>query len=215
MPGDAAVEPSASVRPGINQPYFVEGALERFTGVLEAESREVVKRRGAIVAALGLTSGSQVADIGAGTGLFTLPIARRVGSAGRVHAVDIVPAFLARIEERVARARLGNVRTVLADERGVALREQSLDLAFLCDVYHHLEYPDSYLASLRRALKPGGKLVVIDFKRVPGVTKPALLEHVRAGQELVTHEIERAGFRLLEVRRGLLEENFFLVFTRP
>jgi ubiquinone/menaquinone biosynthesis C-methylase UbiE len=205
-----ASEPS--VRPLINQPYFAEGALQRFTGVLEAESREVVQRRHAILRALELRPGSQVADVGAGTGLFTLDLARQVGADGRVFAVDIVPTFLAQIQARATRKQLHNVVTVLADARSVALPDGSIDLAFLCDVYHHLEYPESYLASLRRALKPLAKLVIIDFERVPGVTKPSVLEHVRAGRELVVSELQRAGFRLLAQKKGLLKENYFLVF---
>lgn len=203
-----------SVRPLINQPYFAQGALKKFTGILEAESREVVQQRHAIVRALDLRPGFKVADIGAGTGLFTLDLARHVGPAGRVFAVDIVPAFLVQIQARAKRSRLDNVVTMLAEERSVALPEDSIDLAFLCDVYHHLEYPDSYLAALRRALKQQGKLVIIDFERVPGVTKPAVLEHVRADRALVISELERAGFRLLEHKKGLLKENYFLVFAR-
>lgn len=202
------------MRPGINEPYFAAGALKRFTGVLEAESREVVQRRNAILDALPLARGQRVADVGAGTGLFTLALARRVGDTGHVTAVDIVPDFLTRIATRARKAGLAHVSTQLGDVRSAALPDESVELAFLCDVYHHLEFPGSYLASLRRALKPFGKLVVIDFKRVEGVSKPAVLAHVRAGQEQVAAEIERAGFRLVEEKRGLLTENYLLVFER-
>jgi len=206
--------PAPSVRPRINEPYFASGALKKFTGVLEAESREVFKQRATILAALPLQPGSHVADVGAGTGLFTFALARRVGSTGRVYAVDIVPAFLARIRARQARQKLNNVVPLLAGERSVGLPDQSIDLAFLCDVYHHIEYPAPYLTSLRGALRADGKLVVIDFQRIPGVTRPAVLEHVRADREQVIREIERAGFRLLEQKQGLLAENYFLVFAR-
>jgi ubiquinone/menaquinone biosynthesis C-methylase UbiE len=208
--GAAAQE--GSVRPGVNQPYFEPDAARKWSRVLEAPSREIARRHEEIVAALQLPSGAAVADIGAGTGLLSLDLARAVGPTGKVFAVDIVPAFLAEVRGRAQRAGLTNVRTVLANERSADLPAASIDLAFLCDVYHHLEYPHTYLASLARALRPGGRLVVIDFKRIPGVTKPAVLDHVRADQAQVTREIEQAGFRLL-TQRDLLVENYWLEFA--
>jgi predicted methyltransferase len=116
--------------------------------------------------------------------------------------------------KRAAAAQLGNVAIVLGRERSVELAQDSIDLAFMCDVYHHLEFPRAYLASVRRALRPGGELVIIDFKRIPGTTKPAILSHVRAGQEVVTREVEQAGFARAGEERGLLEENYLLRFVK-
>lgn len=202
-----------SVRPGVNDKYFRPGALERYTDILEGESREVVRLRDRIVEALELRQGMVVGDIGAGTGLFALRLATAVGETGRVVANDIVPAFLDRIRERATAAGANNIETSLGKERDVALQAASLDLAFLCNVYHHLEYPVTYLASLRRALKPSGRLVVIDFERIEGETPPSMLKHVRAGKAVVIDEIARAGFEL-EREKDFLEENYFLVF-RP
>ena len=96
------------------------------------------------------------------------------------------------------------------------LPEDSIDLAFVCDVYHHLEYPRSMLASLRRALRPGGVLVVIDYERIPGRSWPFILNHVRAGKHEFAKEIEEAGFVLEEELRveGLVQ-NYMLRFRSP
>lgn len=207
-----ASEPS--VRPGINAEYRnpdVDKWVERF----ETESREIYHERNAIVAALGLKPGTAVADIGAGTGLFTELFARQVGPRGRVFAVDIVPEFLEHIRSRCKQAGLVNVQTILCKEDSVELRPASVDLAFLCDTYHHFEYPRSTLRSIRSALRPSGELVVIDFERIEGASREWVLNHVRAGRQTVVSEIERAGFRLVrEAAPKMLKENYMVRFRR-
>jgi SAM-dependent methyltransferase len=97
----------------------------------------------------------------------------------------------------------------------VELPPASIDVAFVCDVYHHFEHPGATLASLRRALRPGGTLVLIDFERIPGITSEYILQHVRAGREVFRDEIVRAGFRVRdEIELDGLEDNYILRFTR-
>lgn len=204
----------SSVRPDINALYFEPDALEKYTDVLESERREVVQRRDEIVDAMALLEGMIVADIGAGTGLFTTEIARRVGDHGAVFGVDIVPAFLDRIRESAKAAQLSNVTVVLGEERATALEDASVDLAFMCDTYHHIEYPQTYMRSLFRTVRAGGALVLIDFERLEGKTNPAVLSHVRADKQAVIDEVGRAGF-VLESETELLEYNYYLHFRRP
>jgi ubiquinone/menaquinone biosynthesis C-methylase UbiE len=203
-----------SVKPGINDPYFRADGLETYTRILEAESREIVQRRGEIVGAIGLEKGMVVADIGAGTGLLTTGIAKRVGPRGTVFAVDIVPAFLERIRERAAAEGLSNVVVVRGEERATGLEPASLDLAFMCDTYHHIEYPEAYMRSLFQTLRPGATLVLVDMKRPEGQSSPAVLRHVRADKPTVIAEVERAGF-VFESEIDLLRENYYLRFRRP
>lgn len=210
----ARVVDESSVRQGINAPYFAPDGFDRFARILEAESREVVAHRDEIVDAIGVRQGMVVADIGAGTGLFTTEIARRVGDQGAVFAVDIVPAFLHRIRERVETEELTNVTVVRGEERATALEDGSVDLAFMCDTYHHIEYPRTYMRSLFRTLRPGATLVLIDLERIEGKTSPTMLKHVRADKQTVIEEISRAGF-VLESETELLEENYYLRFRRP
>lgn len=91
----------------------------------------------------------------------------------------------------------------------------SVDVAFVCDTYLHFEFPQRTMESLRRAIKPGGRLVVVDFVRIPGKSTDWILNHVRAGQEVVEKEIAAAGFEKDGEVKDLLKENYLVVFTRP
>ncbi len=212
-------EPGAesSVRSGINDKYLAPDLdIDEWTKRFEGEAREIFVRRREIVEQLGLTSGMAVADVGAGTGLFVGPLAAAVGPAGKVYAVDISPRFVAHLRQRTSDEGLTPVEVVLGKERSMELPDDSIDLAFVCDVYHHFEYPRSMLASLRRVLRPGGALVVIDFERIPGRTREWILDHVRAGKEVFTEEIEDAGFVLeKELQVDGLLENYMLRFRNP
>src|SRR5262249_4969811 len=157
--------------------------------------------------------GTTVADIGAGTGLFTPLLAQAVGPKGMVYAVDIAKDFLAHIDQRAAAAGLQNVRTVLCTERSVELPPNSIDLACVCDTYHHCEYPQSTMASLYSALRASGEVVIVDFKRIPGQSSEWVLNHVRAGQEVFTSEIEAAGFKRI-AQVDSLKDNYILRFRK-
>ncbi|WP_395742839.1 class I SAM-dependent methyltransferase [Prosthecobacter sp.] len=205
----------ASVKPGIND-KFLDPNLKvgEWTQKFETESREIFHQREKIVAAVGLKPGMAMADIGAGTGLFTLPFSQAVGPKGHVYAVDIAKNFLSHIQARALQAHASNVTTVQCTPRSVELPEASIDLAFICDVYHHFEYPQASLASLHKALKPGGELVLIDFKRIPGVSSDFVMGHVRAGQEVFEAEVTAAGFEKIGEVKDVLKENYFVRFKR-
>ena len=150
-----AVPPEKSIRPGVNTEYLkpnleVSQWVERF----EKEGREIYNQRQQIIKAARIRRGLAVADIGAGTGLFTPLLADATGPRGKVYAVDIVKDFLALIENEPLSPASGT-SAVLCTERSVELAKNSVDLAFICDVYHHFEYPHSSLASLHRALRRG------------------------------------------------------------
>lgn len=201
--------PPVHVDPSINDHYRERPRASYWQGRLERDGREVYARRQAILAELDLREGMVVADIGAGTGLFTLLFARAVGPSGQVYAVDLMANFREHVARRSRKAGLQNVTTVAATASSCGLAPASIDLAFLSDVYHHIEEPTPYLASIRAALRPGGVLVLIDFKRIPGVSDPWILSHVRAGREVVLAELSAAGFELIDAP-AILEENYFL-----
>lgn len=204
-----------SVKPGINESYN-NPDVDKWVARFESESREIFKHRRRIVEGLGIEPGIVLGDIGSGTGLFTPLFSETVGAAGKVVAVDIVPEFLQLIRTRARRQNLRNVQTVLCDEDSVALPPASIDLAFVCDTYHHFEYPRSTLSSIHRALKPGGQLIVIDFRRIPGESRKWVLNHVRAGRKTVTAEVIAAGFTLADdqPQASYLEENYVLRFRK-
>ena len=198
--------------PEINEQYR-DPSYSRWQRSLEGEGREVYEKRLAIVEAVALKPGQSVADIGAGTGLFTRLFATRIGPQGRVYAVDIARSFVEGNLKQARSAGLNNVVGVVSTQTDTRLEPGSVDLVFVCDAYHHFEDPASMLDSVRRALRPGGTLVVIDFERVPGVSPDWVLRHVRAGKEAFRREIEAAGFRYAEEVK-LMRENYFLRFTR-
>lgn len=208
-----------SVRPNINEKYLdanlkVEDWIARF----EIESREVFASREKVLDALDLRPDMAVADVGAGTGLYTTLLGQRLtnsqtGPTGWVYAVDIAPRFVEHLGGLARKNHLENITPVLCAENSIRLPPQSVDLVFTCDVYHHFEYPSSTLKSIRSALRSSGRLVVIDFERIPGESSDWVLGHVRADKETVRREIEAAGFELVEEKtlEGL-SENYFLIF---
>lgn len=198
--------------PAINRPYL-DPDFAQWVERFESPGREVYDRRAAIVAASGVKPGMRVADIGAGTGLFTLLFARAVGPTGQVTAVDISPTFVANIQRRAQNAKLGNVSTRVNSQTDTGLPPASVDLVFISDTYHHFEQPRAMLASIHRALRTGGTLIVIDFERDEGKSSTWVLGHVRAGKQQVIGEIEAAGFSLT-ADTGLLKENFYLRFEK-
>ncbi|MFT5477777.1 MAG: hypothetical protein ACI8Y8_003130 [Planctomycetota bacterium] len=206
-----------SVNQGIND-SFKDPDLDvgSFVARFEVESREVFTARDTIVAALGVEPGMRVADVGAGTGLFSLPLSRAVGPAGWIFAVDIAPRFLQHIQKSAEQQGSENIGAVLCSETSIGLPPESVDLVYLCDTYHHFEYPSSTLASILRALRPGGRFIVIDFERLPDSSSEWILGHIRAGKDVFRGEIEAAGFELLrEAQVEGLVENYFLEFRKP
>jgi predicted methyltransferase len=203
---------SPAVGPRFNSGYL-DPDVDRWRYVFENPGREVFNQRFRIVQAAGVYPGMRVADIGAGTGLFTMLFARAVGPAGKVYAVDISPGFADAIARRAAEYHVDNVEAIVNDARDSGLAPDSVDLVFLCDTYHHFEYPRSMLDSIYRALREDGELVVIDFRRILGVSSPWVMTHVRAGAEEVTEEIRAAGFDLVE-EHDFLRENYFLRFRK-
>jgi ubiquinone/menaquinone biosynthesis C-methylase UbiE len=202
-----------SVRPGINE-TFRDPDPKQFTERFEIESREVFAKRKEILAAVKLKPSDVVADIGAGTGLFTRLLAAQCGTEGRVIAVDIAQRFLDHIEVTCRDQNLRNVETLLCKDDSTELPEGTVDVAFICDTYHHFEFPQKTMTSLLKALKPGGRVVVVDFRRIEGESTDWTMSHVRAGQEVFEAEIVSAGFKKTGEIKNLLKENYMVIFER-
>ena len=188
-------------------------SLEQLTARYEKAGREAYDRRQDIFKAAAVKPGAIIADIGAGTGLFTMMFAEAVGPKGKVIAVEIEKRLIEHIAKRAKDAGFANVETALCTERSVELPAGSADVAFVCDVDHHFNHAKDSMASIRRALRPGGELVLVEFKRIPGKTKEWIVKHVRAGQEVFTAEIEAAGFKKVE-ERDFMNENYFVRFRK-
>ena len=201
-----------NVNPGINT-YYENPDVTQWRGVFEREGREIWDRRSDIVRQLRLTQGQAVADIGAGTGFFTLLMAQEVGATGKVYAVDIARNFVDAAVQRASDAGLTTVTGVVNDQHSVKLPPHSIDLAFISDTYHHFEFPKSTVRSIHTALKPGGEMVIIDFIRDSEVSSSWVRNHVRAGEREVIKEIEAEGFELIE-DLDFLQTQFYLRFRK-
>jgi len=202
-----------SVRPGVND-SFRDPKVSEFQEKFEIESREVFAKRKEIVKVCKVAPGMTVADIGAGTGVFTRLFSDAVGPKGQVLAVDIAPNFLEHINNTNREAGRKNVQTVACTPESTKLESATVDVAYICDTYHHFEFPFKTMSSLHAALKPGGRLFVVDFKRVEGESTDWTMNHVRAGQEVFEAEILSCGFKKTGEHSGLLKENYFIEFER-
>ncbi len=156
--------------------------------------------------------GSTAADIGAGSGYFTTRLARAVGSEGKVYAVDIQQGMLDLLQKTLARDRLTNVIPVLGAVDDPRLPAGALDLVLMVDVYHEFSAPQTMLQHMKRALKPGGRLVLLEY-RAEDPDVPILPDH-KMTKAQVRMEIEHEGFRQQRVFDDLPRQHL-IVFTRP
>jgi len=201
-----------NVNPGINQ-HYQDAQYQQWLSTFEWSGREVYDRRQDVLQALELKEGMDIADIGAGTGFYSLLFAEQAGKSGNVFAVDVTDDFVRNIERRAAENNLKNIHAVLSEQKNTRLGADSIDMAFVCNTYHHFEYPQSMLASIHRALRPGGTLVIIDYRKHHGTSSSWVMSHVRSGKQSVIKEIEQAGFKL-HSESDILKENYFLRFLK-
>ena len=131
---------------------------------LEREEREREERGDLLLRELGLKPGMNVMDVGAGTGYYSRRIAELVGPKGKVYAVDVQPEMVAMLDAVAKRPGLGNIQPVLGSDKSVTLPEGVADLAIMVDVYHELEFPSEMLTSIISALRPGGRLVFVEYR---------------------------------------------------
>ena len=201
-----------SVRPGINS-YYMDPDWQQWVNQFERPGREIYDRRFDIMRASAVSPGMDVADIGAGTGLFTRLFSRQVGADGKVYAVDISRPFVENILRESREQSLMNIEGVVNSPGDAMLDAESIDLAFTVDTYHHFEYPKSMLASIHKALRSGGRLIVIDFRKHPGKSSGWVMGHVRANKKKVIEEITSAGFVQID-DKPFLRANYFLEFRK-
>lgn len=198
-------------KPGtMEEMHRMHADSKAYIAALDDPARDAYQKPHEVIQALGLKEGERIADIGAGSGYFTLRFAQHVGANGRVLAVDISPDMIVHLNERLRDARLENVRTVLARPDDPLLADASVDRVFICDTWHHVEGRPAYLQRLRKALRPGGQVVIIDFqKKETPVGAPM---EMRIAKEDVLREFQEAGYRLAK-EETFLPYQYFLVFT--
>jgi ubiquinone/menaquinone biosynthesis C-methylase UbiE len=168
---------------------------------LDRRERETEENPDEALSIIGIKKGSSVADIGAGSGYMTVRLSKRVGSNGMVYATDIQQPMLDILDKRLKSSRITNVQLVLGAMDDPKLSPASIDLALLVDVYHEFSQPQAMLRGLHEALKPGGRLVLLEYKKEdPSI--PIRPEHKMSVSE-AKMEVEPEGFRLGRVDDGL------------
>jgi arsenite methyltransferase len=207
----AAPAALAQVAPTEHEAHRLHRDPTSYIASLEDPARDAWQKPREVVAALGLREGERVADIGAGSGYFALRFAHHLGQAGHVFAVDVSRPMIDHLTARVADAGLTNVTTVLAAPDDPKLPEGGIDTIFVCNTWHHIDERPAYLRTLQRALRPGGRVVIVDFHKegVPVGPPPSM----KLTREEVVAEAAEAGFALVE-EHELLPYQYFLEF-RP
>jgi predicted methyltransferase len=209
-----AVSGCARRPPGPNDAYRdPHASAEDWNRLFEGRDRQIFLERFKILDLARVAPGARVADVGAGTGVFSMLLSDAVGPGGVVYAEDVMEKFSAFVAARAAREGRGNVISVVGTETGVGLPPDSIDVAFLCDVYHHFDHPKAMLSSLHRALRANGRMFLVDYRREPGESPAWLLEHVRAGEADVAREVEATGFTVVS-RDESLRDSYALTFRR-
>ena len=181
-------------------------------GQLEGPDRDAWQRPDQIMDALQIGENSVVADLGAGGGWFTVRLAHRVGPNGRVYAEDIQPQMIESIQRRRDREGLPNVETVLGTAVDPKLPAGSLDAVLIVDAYHEIEQPVALLKNVAKALKPGGTIGIVNFKKDGGGPGPDMDERVDA--EKVVDDARAAGLELRK-RENFLRYQYLLTFGLP
>lgn len=171
------------------------------------DTRERVGEAANVMQLLGIKPGMAVADIGAGSGYYTVRLSRRVGASGRVFAEDIMPDYLAGLQRRVTTEGLGNVTLALGEAHDPRLPPASVDVALLVHMYHEIDQPFGLLVNLLPALRPGARVAILDANRVTlqHGTPPALLEC----------ELRAVGYRQVEFHPLEAGAVYLAVFTPP
>jgi ubiquinone/menaquinone biosynthesis C-methylase UbiE len=202
-----------------NRDYATPEARADMVRRLEAPARLARLRPAELVAALGVRPGSTVVDLGAGTGNLLEPLSRAVGPRGRVIAGDIHADFLERARNRARAAGLANVEFIQGTETDPRLPPGAADLVVVLDAYHHFDYPEQMLASIRRSLRPGGRLALVEYHKKRGAMEVAdpdfAIRHIRAGAEQVVQELESAGYKLLWRREHAPGSQYIAMFQIP
>jgi len=164
------------------------------------------------IAALEIQRGQTVADVGAGSGYFTVRLSDAVGPDGRVYATDLQPEMLAMLKARLERQKISNVTLVQGTTTDPRLPAESVDLILMVDVYHEFSQPQTMLRALRQALKPGGRLVLLEYRK-EDPTIPIRIEHKMTVDE-ARMELEAEGF-IFDRVDGRLPRQHILIFRRP
>jgi len=198
-----------------SQAQLAARKADEWVATLEGPQRVATQKIDAVLSKLALKPGMVVADIGAGSGLFSRPLAKAVAPAGKVYAVDIQQDLLDHIAQRNREENIGNIETVLGEYDNPNLPARNVDLAFINDVLHHIQHRAAYLKALATYIKPSGRIAIIEMDKndpnTPHRNQPELL----VAREEILQWMSDAGFKLIQEHPDLFPgTKLFLVFGR-
>lgn len=206
----ASAHAQDAVKRDSHQMHQLHRDPKSYIGALEDPKRDVYQKPLEVIHALGLKPGEIIADIGAGSGYFTFHLARHVGEKGKVYAVDVSPEMVRHVNRRIRDSKTTNAVAVLADPDDPLLPDQSVNRFFICDVWHHVDNPTKYLALMKKMLKPGGEIVMIDFHKKELPVGPPM--QMKIAREDLIKKLEANGFKLTK-EHTFLPYQYFLVFA--
>ena len=206
---------TAQVAGPANAGYQTEQQRKGLAAGLGDPARDERQKPGELIRAMGLQPGMTVADVGTGIGYMLPFLSRRVGAGGRVIAEDIFDDFLASAKQRAENQNLANVTFVKGTETDPKLPGAAVDIVLALDVYHHFDYPEKMLAAIHQSLKPGGKLVVVEYyKRQEAMPGGRALTHIRLDMPDVIKEIEANHFHLVAEQEHIPDSQYVLILRK-
>jgi predicted methyltransferase len=215
-PAEAPAPADGSVNPGINDRYQTPEGRAKSQTIFEAPERAAYQKPDELMKHFGLKKGQVVADVAAGTGYMTERLSKAVGPKGKVYAEDIQAEFLDEVKKKVEQHKLKNVEVVLGSDKETKLPAGCCDVVIVLDAYHHFEYPRPMMDSIKLALKPGGRLILVDFyKRPNDVFEKAKIDykqHVRLDRDGVLAELKGFGWKHVETK-DFLPWQYYDVYT--
>ena len=205
----------AQVAKQANSGYQTEDGRKSVAKGLADPNRDEKQKPRELVQAMGLARGMTVVDVGTGIGYMLSFLSRAVGRQGRVIGEDIFDDFLASAKQRAENQNLQNVTFVKGTETDPNLPAGQVDQVLVLDVYHHFDYPEKMLAGIHQALKPGGKLVIVEYYKSPeSMPNGRAMTHIRLDKPDVIKEVEANHFRLVSEREHVPGSQYMLILER-
>jgi len=205
----------AQVATQANQRYQTEQGREAIAAGLISSRRDATEHPQELVDSMGIKPGMTVADIGTGPGYMLPYLSRAAGASGHVIAEDIFADFLNDAKKHAAEEKLTNVTFVQGTEKDPRLADDSIDVILALDSYHHYNYPEKMLAAFGQALRPDGRLIIVEYYKRPNAMPGGnAVQHIRLDEPDLVREVERNGFRLLSEHEHIKGSQYVAVFAK-